>query len=82
MGKKPFLSKEKSRLKLTNKCPITQKKIFDTLEEASKRAKYIRKRMGPKVSAYECKYCGKYHLGHNRPPHRRRPKDDIISVLA
>lgn len=77
MSRRTQISKEKMARKLTNTCPKTGKKKFDTLEEAKARAKYIRKRIGPKVEAYHCKYCGAFHMGHSRPPHRRKPKTVI-----
>jgi hypothetical protein len=37
---------------------------FDTLEKASKSAATLNERGGKRCRAYKCKYCKKYHFGH------------------
>lgn len=57
-----------------NRCPVMNKVMWDTEDLARREAKFIRKRIGPKVKAYHCIYCDFWHIGHWRPPHRRGPK--------
>lgn len=55
------------------RCPVTNKIGHPDEASAHSEAKFIRKRIGPKVKAYECPHCGYWHIGHWRPPHRRGP---------
>lgn len=50
-------------------CPRTRKVQYDTIEEARKARKRMRKTWGSKLHPYVCPYCGLYHIGHQR---RRR----------
>ncbi len=57
-----------------NKCPVSRKISLSSKEEAQKMAKSLRKKRGSKTKPYKCPHCGAWHIGHNRPPERRRDK--------
>lgn len=57
---------------LSGKCPTTRKKQYEDQDEARLAAKSLRKRRGPRTRPYECVYCHYWHIGHWRPPERRK----------
>lgn len=59
---------------LNGKCPTTGKIQLESEEDAAAAAKSLRKRRGPRTSPYECTYCLMWHIGHNRPPEKRRKR--------
>lgn len=60
-----------------NRCPKYGKKQFETEKEAHADAKKFRKKFGPRLKQYLCRYCFYWHNGHDRPPERRRPKSEF-----
>lgn len=42
------------------------KRVFESVEEAKQ---YIEKRRFNECIAYQCRECGKYHIGHRREEH-------------
>lgn len=54
-------------------CTKTEKRQYATETDARRDAKSFRKKWGPRLRPYFCnKYCGFYHLGHDRPLKRRQ----------
>lgn len=57
------------------RCKKMNKVMYLTYIDAKYDAKLVRKLTKAKVSPYWCKYCTYWHVGHNRPPHRRKSLD-------
>lgn len=54
------------------KCPTTGKKQYADEHDAHQARKSLRKRKGPRTRPYQCVYCHMWHIGHWRPPQRRK----------
>lgn len=65
-----------------NRCPKYDKKQYETEAEAHREAKIFRKKFGPRLRPYQCVYCHYWHNGHDRPPHRRRPREEFTDPDA
>lgn len=46
------------------RCPKSGKVGYLTEQLAHAEAKFMRKRLGPKLYTYECDYCAGWHIGH------------------
>ncbi len=74
MPKRKPRPRAKTVMTYVGRCPVTNKRQYKTEQDARAEAKQYRKRVGPRLTQYECIYCPFWHNGHDRPPERRRQR--------
>lgn len=76
--KKLVIKKDKLQNKhVSDRCPVQKKLQYATEKEAQIARKRVRKKIGSKLVAYQCKYCKLWHIGHSRKPEFRAGNRDI-----